>query len=60
MVEVPSVSGDASFPFLYREYRPALSTPSSSADHCERTATLTNILRMSCYAEFYALSSVSY
>ena len=37
---------------------PAFSAPSSSAYHDERLVTLIKISRMSCYAEFNALSSV--
>ena len=37
---------------------PAFSAPSSSAYHHERLVTLIKISRMSCYAEFNALSSV--
>ena len=37
---------------------PAFSAPSSSADHHERFVALIKISRMSCYAEFDALSSV--
>ena len=39
-------------------YTTALSAPSSSADLCESLVTQIKISRMSCYAEFNALSSV--